>query len=145
LASSEHGGDAGVQLGILPAALILAVSLGLSLRLTTSPVEQYQKGATVYIEGQLQTRKWTDQSGTEKYTSEVVLQGFSSNLTVLDGRGGGGGYAEDAGSDFGAGGPAPATRRTVAAGSRDSDMDDDIPFWCLSGRMEGGNTRRNQP
>jgi len=94
--------------------------------------EQYlKKGAKVYLEGQLQTRKWTDQSGVEKYTTEVVLQGFNSNLTMLDGRGGGGGgggYAEDAGGDFGAGGPAPAPRRTVAAGSRNNDMDDDIPF-----------------
>ena len=92
--------------------------------------EQYlKKGAKVYLEGQLQTRKWTDQSGVEKYTTEVVLQGFNSNLTMLDGRGGGGGgYAEDAGGDFGAGGPAPAPRRAVAAGSRNSDMDDDIPF-----------------
>ena len=48
--------------------------------------EQYlRKGAKVYIEGQLQTRKWTDQSGVEKYSTEVVLQGFNSNLTMLDG------------------------------------------------------------
>ena len=54
--------------------------------------EQYlKKGAKVYIEGQLQTRKWTDQDGVEKYSTEVVLQGFNSNLTMLDGRGGGGG------------------------------------------------------
>ena len=53
--------------------------------------EQYlKKGAKVYIEGQLQTRKWTDQSGVEKYSTEVVLQGFNSNLTMLDGRSGGG-------------------------------------------------------
>jgi single-strand DNA-binding protein len=92
--------------------------------------EQYlKKGAKVYIEGQLQTRKWTDQSGAEKYTTEVVLQGFNSNLTMLDGRGGGGGYSEDASGDFGAGGgPAPTPRQAVAAGSRNSDMDDDIPF-----------------
>ena len=91
--------------------------------------EQYlKKGAKVYIEGQLQTRKWTDQSGAEKYTTEVVLQGFNSNLTMLDGRGGGGGFADDAPGDFGAGGPVPAPRRAVAAGSRNSDMDDDIPF-----------------
>ena len=91
--------------------------------------EQYlKKGAKVYIEGQLQTRKWTDQSGAEKYTTEVVLQGFNSNLTMLDGRGGGGGYSDDAGGDFSAGGPAPAPRQAVAAGSRNSDMDDDIPF-----------------
>jgi single-strand DNA-binding protein len=91
--------------------------------------EQYlKKGAKVYIEGQLQTRKWTDQSGAEKYTTEVVLQGFNSALTMLDGRGGGGGFADDAGGDFGATGSAPAPRRAVAAGSRNSDMDDDIPF-----------------
>jgi single-strand DNA-binding protein len=92
--------------------------------------EQYlKKGAKVYLEGQLQTRKWTDQSGVEKYTTEVVLQGFNSALTMLDGRGGGGGgFADDAPGDFGAGGPQPAPRRAVAAGSRNSDMDDDIPF-----------------
>ena len=58
-------------------------------------VEQYlKKGAKVYIEGALQTRKWTDQQGVEKYSTEVVLQGFNGNLTMLDGRGGGseGGY-----------------------------------------------------
>src|SRR5215211_4884358 len=54
--------------------------------------EQYlKKGAKVYLEGQLQTRKWTDQSGVEKYSTEVVLQGFNSNLTMLEGRSGGGG------------------------------------------------------
>src|SRR3954468_22827179 len=54
--------------------------------------EQYlRKGSKVYIEGQLQTRKWTDQSGVEKYSTEVVLQGFNSNLTMLDGARGGGG------------------------------------------------------
>jgi single-strand DNA-binding protein len=79
----------------------------------------------------LQTRKWTDQSGVEKYSTEVVLQGFNSNLTMLDGRGGGGGSfgGDDAGGDFGSAGPvSSAPRRAVAAGSRNSDMDDDIPF-----------------
>jgi single-strand DNA-binding protein len=96
--------------------------------------EQYlKKGAKVYIEGQLQTRKWTDQSGVEKYSTEVVLQGFNSNLTMLDGRSGGGGSFSDdgGGSDFGSAGPvSSAPRRAVAAGSgsRNSDMDDDIPF-----------------
>ena len=95
--------------------------------------EQYlKKGAKVYIEGQLQTRKWTDQSGVEKYSTEVVLQGFNSNLTMLDGRSGGGGsFSDDGGSDFGSSGPvSSAPRRAVAAGggSRNSDMDDDIPF-----------------
>ena len=95
--------------------------------------EQYlKKGAKVYIEGALQTRKWTDQSGVEKYSTEVVLQGFNSTLTMLDGRSGGGGgsFASDDSGDFGSSSPASsAPRRAVAAGgSRNSDMDDDIPF-----------------
>jgi single-strand DNA-binding protein len=94
--------------------------------------EQYlKKGAKIYIEGQLQTRKWTDQSGAEKYSTEVVLQGFNSNLTMLDGRGGGGGSIgsdDQGGGDFGGGAASSAPRRAVAAGSRNSDMDDDIPF-----------------
>ena len=96
-------------------------------------VEQYlKKGAKVYIEGALQTRKWTDQSGVEKYSTEVVLQGFNSTLTMLDGRSGGGGggnFGSDDSGDFGSSGPASsAPRRAVAAGARNSDMDDDIPF-----------------
>jgi single-strand DNA-binding protein len=94
--------------------------------------EQYlKKGAKVYIEGALQTRKWTDQAGVEKYSTEVVLQGFNSNLTMLDGRSGGGGNigSDDSSGDFGSGGPSGgAPRRAVAAGARSSDMDDDIPF-----------------
>jgi single-strand DNA-binding protein len=93
--------------------------------------EQYlKKGAKVYIEGQLQTRKWTDQSGVEKYSTEVVLQGFNSNLTMLDARSGGASFgSDDQGGDFGASGPSGgAQRRAVAAGARNSDMDDDIPF-----------------
>jgi single-strand DNA-binding protein len=93
--------------------------------------EQYlKKGAKVYIEGQLQTRKWTDQGGAEKYTTEVVLQGFGSNLTMLDGRGGGGGsFGDEPGGDFGTAGPSgPAPRRVAAAPGRNSDMDDEIPF-----------------
>jgi single-strand DNA-binding protein len=96
-------------------------------------VEQYlKKGAKVYIEGALQTRKWTDQSGVEKYSTEVVLQGFNSTLTMLDGRSGGGGgsFSSDDAGDFGSSSPASsAPRRAVAAGGgRNSDMDDDIPF-----------------
>jgi single-strand DNA-binding protein len=99
-------------------------------------VEQYlKKGAKVYIEGALQTRKWTDQAGVEKYSTEVVLQGFNSTLTMLDGRSGGGGGSfgsDDSGSsDFGSGAPvSSAPRRAVAAGGggRNNDMDDDIPF-----------------
>ena len=98
--------------------------------------EQYlKKGAKVYIEGALQTRKWTDQSGVEKYSTEVVLQGFNSTLTMLDGRSGGGSSlgSDDSGGDFGSSGPSSAApRRAVAAGAgggaRNSDMDDDIPF-----------------
>jgi len=96
-------------------------------------VEQYvKKGSKVYIEGALQTRKWTDQSGVEKYSTEVVLQGFNSVLTMLDGRGGGGGgnFGSDDSGDFGSSSPvSSAPRRAVAAsGGRNSDMDDDIPF-----------------
>lgn len=98
--------------------------------------EQYlKKGAKVYIEGALQTRKWTDQSGVEKYSTEVVLQGFNSTLTMLDGRGGGGGggsFGDEPGGDFGSSGPvSSAPRRAVTAGTvggRNNDMDDDIPF-----------------
>src|SRR3982074_3739958 len=64
--------------------------------------EQYlKKGAKVYIEGALQTRKWTDKDGVEKYSTEIVLQGFNSNLTMLDGARGGGGGSGGGGSDFG--------------------------------------------
>jgi single-strand DNA-binding protein len=97
--------------------------------------EQYlKKGAKVYIEGALQTRKWTDQQGVEKYSTEIVLQGFNSTLTMLDGRsggsGGGGSYGgDDMGDSFGGGQSSPPQRRVAAApaGGR-SDMDDDIPF-----------------
>lgn len=95
--------------------------------------EQYlKKGSKVYIEGQLQTRKWTDQSGVEKYSTEVVLQNFNSTLTMLDGRNSGGGNfgPDDAGGGFGSGSPsgnAPRRAATAAGGHR-ADMDDDIPF-----------------
>ena len=67
-------------------------------------VEQYlKKGAKVYIEGALQTRKWQDQQGQERYSTEVVLQGFNGTLTMLDGRAGaGGGMADSGQSDYGA-------------------------------------------
>ena len=99
--------------------------------------EQYlKKGAKVYLEGQLQTRKWQDQQGQDRYSTEVVLQGFRGELTLLDragsaaGGGGGGDIGgEEASGDFGSSGP---TRRVAAAagagrGSR-GDMDDEIPF-----------------
>ncbi|MGN6309214.1 MAG: single-stranded DNA-binding protein [Xanthobacteraceae bacterium] len=97
--------------------------------------EQYlKKGAKVYIEGQLQTRKWTDQSGAERYSTEVVLQGFNATLTMLDGRSGGGGSfgGDDAGGDFGSSGPSVGggSRRAAVSGGggRNADIDDDIPF-----------------
>src|SRR5882762_5735215 len=75
--------------------------------------EQYlKKGSKVYLEGQLQTRKWTDQQGVEKYSTEIVLQGFNSALTMLDRAGGGASGADqgsdDMGSEFGASGPSTA-------------------------------------
>jgi single-strand DNA-binding protein len=94
--------------------------------------EQYlKKGAKVYVEGQLQTRKWTDQNNVERYSTEVVLQNFNSTLTMLDRVGGGGGSfgSDDSGGDFGSTGASGTPRRAVAAaGARNSDMDDDIPF-----------------
>jgi single-strand DNA-binding protein len=96
--------------------------------------EQYlKKGAKIYIEGQLQTRKWQDQSGQDKYSTEVVLQGFNSVLTMLDGRGGGGGALSEEGGDFGSsggsiGGGGQQRRVAAGGGGRGGDMDDDIPF-----------------
>jgi single-strand DNA-binding protein len=96
--------------------------------------EQYlKKGAKVYIEGALQTRKWTDQQGVEKYSTEVVLQGFNSVMTMLDGAKGGGSYVEDNGGDFGSSssmGGGGGQRRVAAAsgGGGRRDMDDEIPF-----------------
>ncbi|MGH6672283.1 MAG: single-stranded DNA-binding protein [Xanthobacteraceae bacterium] len=95
--------------------------------------EQYlKKGSKVFIEGALQTRKWQDQSGQDRYSTEVVLQGFRGELTLLDRAGGSGGAGggdagADEGSDFGSPGP---TRKVAAAGAGGGrgDMDDDIPF-----------------
>jgi single-strand DNA-binding protein len=97
--------------------------------------EQYlKKGSKVYIEGQLQTRKWTDQQGVEKYNTEVVLQRFRGELTILDSRGGG---ASEHGDDEGFGQTSPMERRPAAtagaanggaAKSRYTDIDDEIPF-----------------
>jgi len=90
--------------------------------------EQYlKKGSKVYLEGQLQTRKWTDKDNIERYSTEVVLQGFNSALTMLDGRGGGGGTgADEGGGDFT---PAPRERKpAMAGGGKRDDMDDEIPF-----------------
>jgi single-strand DNA-binding protein len=119
-------------------------------------VEQYvKKGAKLYIEGALQTRKWQDQQGQDRYSTEVVLQGFGSTLTMLDGRGegggdrSGGGYGggrggNAGGGDFGGGGgygddygsPSQSSGRGGSGGGSSSggggnfsrDLDDDIPF-----------------
>lgn len=97
-------------------------------------VEQYlKKGSKVYLEGALQTRKWTDKDGNDKYSTEVVLQGFNSSLTMLDGRGGGagGGGGQDSGSDdFGSSGPTASRKPAMAGagGGKRDDMDDEIPF-----------------
>jgi single-strand DNA-binding protein len=99
--------------------------------------EQYlKKGSKVYLEGALQTRKWQDKDGNDKYSTEVVLQGFNSQLTMLDGRSGGAGGAEagsdEGGSDFGSTGPSGSAPRkpamAAAGGGKRGDMDDEIPF-----------------
>ncbi len=108
--------------------------------------EQYlKKGSKVYIEGQLETRKWQDQSGAEKYTTEVVLRPYRGELTLLDGRegggGGGGGYDDrggydDYGSGQSSGGGGGGARGGASGGGSGSggggggraDMDDEIPF-----------------
>jgi single-strand DNA-binding protein len=93
--------------------------------------EQYlKKGAKVYLEGSLQTRKYTDQQGVEKYTTEVVLQGFNCALTMLDRAGGGSGdYGSDEGGSFGSSSPSRARQpATAGAGGGKRDMDDEIPF-----------------
>lgn len=111
--------------------------------------EQYlKKGSTVYIEGQLETRKWQDQSGAEKYTTEIVLRPFRGELTLLGGResgsgggsgGGGGGYDDRGGNYEGGGydaGPSSGGSARSGGGSSGSsgsggsrsDMDDEIPF-----------------
>jgi single-strand DNA-binding protein len=105
--------------------------------------EQYlKKGSKVFIEGALQTRKWQDQSGQERYSTEVVLQGFRGELTLLDraggsgaGAGGGGGdFGADDSGDFGSSGPSRKVAAAAGAGAgargggSRGDMDDEIPF-----------------
>jgi single-strand DNA-binding protein len=109
--------------------------------------EQYlRKGSKVYIEGQLQTRKWQDQSGQDRYSTEVVLQGFGSTLTMLDGPGGGGGErggdrgGYSGGNDddrfggggndggYGGGGPSGGGSGGGGGSAPSRDFDDEIPF-----------------
>jgi single-strand DNA-binding protein len=93
--------------------------------------KQYlRKGSKVYLEGQIQTRKWTDQSGQDRYSTEIVLQRFRGELVLLDRREGGGGGDDFGGgyggsSDFGGGTSRPAAKPQPAF---DSDLDDDVPF-----------------
>ncbi len=113
-----------------------------------SVAERYlRKGSKVYVEGQLQTRKWQDQSGNDRYTTEIVLRGFGGTLTMLDGAGGGGtggggsgGGRSDwggddrgssgGGSDYsrGGGGGGSSGGGGSAGGGFGDDLDDDIPF-----------------
>ena len=104
--------------------------------------EQYlRKGSKVYIEGQLQTRKWTDQAGVEKYTTEVVLQNFRGEMQMLDSRGGGqgggqggddGGYSSGGGGQSGGGQAGGQGGSQGGGGARSGggfdDLDDEIPF-----------------
>ena len=92
--------------------------------------EKYlHKGSKIYVEGQLQTRKWTNKDGQEQYSTEVVLQKYRGELTMLDGKGEGGGASMESASMSGGGG-----RRAVAGGGRSESRDfsadpsDDIPF-----------------
>jgi single-strand DNA-binding protein len=101
-------------------------------RLAEVAQKYLKKGSKVYVEGQLQTRKWTDQSGQEKYTTEVVLSRFRGELTMLDGRGeggGGGGGNDYGGGPTGGGGPAAGGGGGRSGGGGGApDFDDEIPF-----------------
>ena len=111
-------------------------------------VEQYlKKGSKVYVEGQLQTRKWQDQQGQERYTTEVVLQGFNGQLTMLEGRSGAGAGMQDGGQDsydtggysggggssgggYSSGGSSGPARSGGGKGGKSADkpLDDELPF-----------------
>ncbi|WP_424926618.1 single-stranded DNA-binding protein [Amaricoccus tamworthensis] len=97
--------------------------------------EQYlRKGSKVYLEGQLETRKWQDQSGQDRYSTEVALRPFRSELTLLDGRGeggGGGGYSQDGGGGYSGGsqgGGGYGGGSQGGGGNPAGDLDDEIPF-----------------
>ncbi len=99
-------------------------------------VEQYlKKGSKIYLEGALQTRKWQDKEGHDKYSTEVVLQGFNGNLTMLDGRAGGAGAGagmqENGQADYGVGSEtsySDAPRAKGKGAAIDKQLDDEIPF-----------------
>jgi single-strand DNA-binding protein len=89
-----------------------------------------RKGSKVYLEGQIQTRKWTDQSGNDRYSTEIVLQRFRGELVLLDSRDGGGGRsafgADD--DDFGSSGGSSKPQSRPQPAAFDTDLDDDVPF-----------------
>ena len=88
--------------------------------------EQYlRKGSTVYVEGQLQTRKWTDQQGVEKYTTEIVLANYNGTLTMLDSKGSSGDFSSDSMSQIDQN---MASDTSTSSNSDDLDIDDEIPF-----------------
>lgn len=93
-----------------------------------------RKGSKVYLEGQIQTRKWQGQDGQDRYTTEIVLQRFRGELVLLDSRGGGGGGGGDYGGGhegsggFGGGTRTPASSPASGGGGFSEDLDDDIPF-----------------
>ena len=90
-----------------------------------------KKGSKVYLEGQLQTRKWQDQNGQDRYTTEVVLRGYNSNLTMLDGPGGGqggGGGGRMGGGGYGGGGQGGPRQLDGPPQDFNQDFDDEIPF-----------------
>ena len=92
--------------------------------------EQYlKKGSSVYIEGSLQTRKWTDKDNIEKYTTEIVLQNFNGTLTMLGSKpGGGSGDSYGGGDDFGSSSPMERPRTAAKPASFNRDLDDEVPF-----------------
>jgi single-strand DNA-binding protein len=106
--------------------------------LVTIAEKYLRKGSKIYVEGALQTRKWTDQQGQEKYSTEVVLQKFRGELTMLDGASGGRGQGAGAGEgyddSFGGGGYNETPRAAASAGGgpgrgrSNADLDDEIPF-----------------
>lgn len=90
-------------------------------------IEQYlRKGSKVYIAGKLQTRKWQDKDGKDRYSTEVVMDTFGGKLLMLDGKGGRGGGSNDDSGDFGSG--SSRNSQSSSRSSRNDDMDDSIPF-----------------
>jgi single-strand DNA-binding protein len=90
-----------------------------------------RKGSKVYLEGQIQTRKWQDQSGNDRYTTEIVLQKFRGELVLLDPAGGGaarGAFNEDFGGDDLGGSAPPRSQSRPQPAAFDTDLDDDVPF-----------------